>query len=110
MTIQIGLLAFPGVQQLDLTAPYEVFASLPGAQVHVVAASLEPVRSATGLTILPTVTRDACPRLDVVCVPGGAGVNPLMRDEATLEFLRAQAASARYLTSVCTGALVLGAA
>ena len=110
MTLQIGLLAFPGVQQLDLTAPYEVFASLPGVEVHVVAASREPVRSATGLVLVPTTTIAECPALDVICIPGGVGVNALMRDEAILAFVRGQAARARYVTSVCTGALVLGAA
>ncbi len=110
MTIQIGILIFPRVQQLDLTGPYEVLASLPGTAMHLVARSLEPVRSATGLMLTPTTTFQDCPRLDVVCVPGGAGINPLLRDAETLAFLRRQAAEARYITSVCTGALVLGAA
>lgn len=110
MTIQIGILIFPRVQQLDLTGPYEVLASLPGTAMHLVARSLEPVRSATGLMLTPTTTFQDCPRLDVVCVPGGAGINPLLRDAETLDFLRHQAADARYITSVCTGALVLGAA
>jgi cyclohexyl-isocyanide hydratase len=110
MPLQIGLLAFPGVQQLDLTAPYEVFVSMPDATVHIVAETLDPVRSATGLVLMPTMRRADCPALDVICVPGGIGVNALMRDEATLTFLRAQAETARYVTSVCTGALVLGAA
>lgn len=108
--LQIGLLTFPGVQQLDLTAPYEVFVAIPGARVHLVAAEPGPVTSATGLILMPTVTMAACPALDVVCVPGGIGVNALMRDAPTLAFLRRQAEHARYVTSVCTGALVLGAA
>jgi cyclohexyl-isocyanide hydratase len=66
--------------------------------------------SSTGLRLEPNATFDDCPQLDVVCVPGGAGINPLLVDEATLEFLRRQARSARFVTSVCTGALVLGAA
>ncbi|WP_375465248.1 DJ-1/PfpI family protein [uncultured Methylobacterium sp.] len=110
MTIRIGLLVFPRVQQLDLTAPYEVFASLPGAEVHLVGASLDTVASATGLPLTPTTTFAACPNLDVLCVPGGIGVNALMRDEAALAFVRARGERARYVTSVCTGALVLGAA
>ena len=110
MPLQIGLLAFPGVQQLDLTAPFEVFASLPDADVHVVAASLEPLRSATGLMLTPTLTCDSCPPLDVICIPGGIGVNALMEDAAMLAFVRRQAQGARYVTSVCTGALVLAAA
>lgn len=110
MTLEIGLLTFPNVQQLDLTAPYEVFAGIPGARIHLVAAGLDPVTSATGLVLTPTTRLADCPRLDVLCVPGGVGVNALMRDEGVLGFVRAQAEHARYLTSVCTGALVLGAA
>ncbi len=110
MTLQIGLLVFPRVQQLDLTGPYEVFASLPGSAVHLVWKTKEPVTSATGLLLVPTTTYADCPPLDVLCVPGGAGVNALMQDQDALEFIRRQATSARYVTSVCTGALVLGAA
>ncbi|CAO4175070.1 DJ-1/PfpI family protein [Methylorubrum aminovorans] len=110
MTVDIGFLAFPRVQQLDLTGPYEVLAMVPGARVHLVAKTRDPLASATGLVLTPTVTFTECPTLDVICVPGGGGVNPLMEDGETLDFLRRQAAGARYLTSVCTGALVLGAA
>ncbi|MBK3404690.1 DJ-1/PfpI family protein [Methylorubrum populi] len=110
MTIEIGFIIFPRVQQLDLTGPYEVLAMVPGARVHLVAKTPEPVATATGLVLTPTVSFAECPALDVVCVPGGSGVNPLMEDAETLGFLRRQAEGARYLTSVCTGALVLGAA
>lgn len=110
MSIQIGLIVFPLVQQLDLTGPYEVFASLPGAEVHLVAQMLAPVTSSTGLQLFPTASFEDCPRLDVLCVPGGAGINALLRDEATLAFIKRTADEARYVTSVCTGALVLGAA
>lgn len=110
MTLQIGFLLFPRVQQLDLTGPYEVFASLPDARVHLVAQSSGPVTTATGLVLIPTTTFAGCPALDVLCVPGGTGVNDLLRDAETLGFVRRQAAGSRYVTSVCTGALVLGAA
>jgi cyclohexyl-isocyanide hydratase len=110
VTLQIGLLAFPNVQQLDLTAPYEVFAMIPGATVHLVAAGLDPLASATGLVLTPTVRMADCPVLDVLCVPGGVGVNALMTDQGVLAFVREQAKTARFVTSVCTGALVLGAA
>ena len=110
MTLHIGILAFPGVQQLDLTGPYEVFASIPGAQVHLVWKNRSPVTSATGLVLTPTMTLAECPALDVLCVPGGGGINALLRDAEVLDFLRSQAARARYVSSVCTGALVLGAA
>ena len=108
--MQIGILVFPKVQQLDLTGPYEVLAALPGAQVHLVWKDLAPIASATGLELRPTTSFATCPALDVVCVPGGAGINPLLHDTETLDFLRRQAEGARYVTSVCTGALVLGAA
>ena len=110
MPVQIGILLFPRVQQLDLTGPYEVFVSLPDTMVHLVWKDLLPITSATGLILQPTMTFADCPQLDVVCVPGGAGINPLLHDTDTLNFLRNQAAGARYVTSVCTGALVLGAA
>jgi cyclohexyl-isocyanide hydratase len=106
----IGLLVFPNVQQLDLTGPYEVFASLPGAVVRLVWKTGEKVTASTGLELQPDTTFADCPPLDVLCVPGGAGVNALLEDAETLAFLRRQAERARYVTSVCTGALVLGAA
>lgn len=108
--IHIGLVLFPRLTQLDLTGPFEVFARVPNAKVHLVWKSLEPITSDVGLQILPTVTFDACPDLDVVCVPGGPGMNALLEDETVLAFLRRQGVQARYVTSVCTGALVLGAA
>ncbi len=106
--MDIGFLVFPRVQQLDLTGPYEVLASW--AQVRLVAKNLDPVASASGLRLTPDVTFADCPQLDVICVPGGDGINALLGDEETLGFLRRQAAGARFVTSVCTGALVLGAA
>ena len=110
MTLHIGFLLFPGVQQLDLTGPHDVFASLPDARVHLVWKDLAPLKSSSGLTLTPDTTFDSCPALDVICVPGGAGVGDLMEDAWTLAFLRDQAGHARFVTSVCTGALVLGAA
>ena len=110
MTLQIGFLLFPNIQQLDLTGPYDVLASLPDVKVHLIWKDLAPVTASTGLVLLPTTTFDDCPQLDVLCVPGGGGVGPLMEDEQTLDFIRRQAAGARYITSVCTGSLVLGAA
>jgi cyclohexyl-isocyanide hydratase len=110
MSIEIGFLVFPQVQQLDLTGPYEVLASLKGAAIRLVSKSLDPVVSSTGLLLAPNTTFATCPSLDVFCVPGGVGVNALLEDAETLAFVRRQAASARYVTSVCTGALVLGAA
>jgi cyclohexyl-isocyanide hydratase len=110
MALQIGFLLFPQVQQLDLTGPYDVLASLPDVQVHLIWKDLVPVTASTGLVLKPTITFDDCPDLDVICIPGGGGVGPLMEDEQTLEFIKRQAAQAKYVTSVCTGSLVLGAA
>jgi len=110
MTLHIGFLLFPKVQQLDLTGPYDVLASLPDARIHLIWKDLAPITSSTGLIFTPTTTFEDCPPLDVICIPGGAGVGPLMEDAETLSFIVRQAAQARYVTSVCTGSLVLGAA
>ncbi|RFU49603.1 DJ-1/PfpI family protein [Paraburkholderia sp. DHOC27] len=110
MTLQIGFLVFPEVQQLDLTGPHDVLASLPGATAHLVWKTTEPVRSSNGLVLTPSTTYQDCPPLDVICVPGGGGVTHLLQDAETIAFIQKQAASARYVTSVCTGAIVLGAA
>jgi len=110
MTLHIGFLLFPKVQQLDLTGPYDVLASLPDARIHLIWKDLAPITSSTGLVFTPTTTFEDCPPLDVICIPGGAGVGPLMEDAETLSFIVRQAAQARYVTSVCTGSLVLGAA
>lgn len=110
MSLSFGILVFPQVQQLDLTGPYEVFASAKGAQVHLIWKDTAPLKAATGLTLTPTTTFAGCPPLDVLCVPGGSGVNALLQDETVLAFLRERAGQVRYLTSVCTGSLVLGMA
>jgi cyclohexyl-isocyanide hydratase len=108
--LRFGILCFPDVQQLDLTAPYELFASAGDTDVRLVWKDLEPIRSSTGLWLKPDITFAAAPAFDVLCIPGGKGVNPLLRDEETLAFIRRQASGARFVTSVCTGALLLGAA
>ena len=108
--LTIGLLLFPEMTQLDMTGPYEVFVSLPRTTVHLVWKTLDPVTAGGGLRMLPTTTLAACPKLDVICVPGGPGQVALMQDAEVLEFLRKQAETSRFVTSVCTGSLVLGAA
>ena len=110
MRFQIGLLLFPNLTQLDMTGPYEVFTKFPDSDVHLVWKTLDPVKAGGGMQLLPSTTFADCPQLDLICVPGGAGMNPLLNDEETLDFVRRQAAGARYVTSVCTGSLVLGAA
>jgi cyclohexyl-isocyanide hydratase len=108
--LQIGLLLFPKVTQLDFTGPLQVFSRLPGAKIHLIWKRIEPVPSDSVLMLTPTMTFADCPQLDVICVPGGAGADDLINDEETLDFLRRQAKAAKYITSVCTGSLVLGAA
>jgi cyclohexyl-isocyanide hydratase len=108
--LQIGLVMFPKVTQLDMTGPLQVFAALPGAKPHLIWKRIEPVASDSVLTLTPTTTFADCPQLDVICVPGGAGTNDMVNDEEMLIFLRKQAEGTKYITSVCTGSLVLGAA
>ncbi|WP_300530220.1 DJ-1/PfpI family protein [Maricaulis sp.] len=109
-TFNIGFLLFPNLTQLDFTGPLQVLSRLPGAKVHLVAKTLEPVQTDCGPFILPSITLEQCPDLDLICVPGGFGVDDAMRDPQTLAFLRRQGAQAKYITSVCTGAFILGAA
>jgi cyclohexyl-isocyanide hydratase len=108
--LQIGLVIFPHVTQLDFTGPLQVFSRVPGAKVHLIWKRIEPVASDTVLTLTPTITFSDCPQLDVICVPGGLGTDDMVNDEEMIAFLRRQAGGARYITSVCTGSLVLGAA
>ena len=110
MTTRIAMLLFPNLTQLDLTAPYEVLARLPQAEISLVWKSLDPIMSGGGLRLLPNATlADAAPA-DVLFVPGGIGLVSLLQDAQVLEFVRRQAESARYVTAVCTGSLLLGAA
>jgi cyclohexyl-isocyanide hydratase len=104
------MVLFPGLNQLDLTGPYEVFSRIPGATVKLLAETLAPVRSEWGLTITPDHVFADVGALDILCVPGGWGVNEQLENESLLDFLRVQGAHARCVTSVCSGALLLGAA
>ena len=106
----IGFVIFPNLTQLDFTGPLQVLNRLPDSTTYIVAKSLDPVPSDCGLSLMPTTTFQACPRLDLICVPGGFGVVKAMTDPETIDFVRRQAEGARYVTSVCTGAFVLGAA
>jgi cyclohexyl-isocyanide hydratase len=108
--LQIGMLLYPFLTQLDLTGPFEVFSRMSNVRVHLLSKTLEQVKSDGGLMLQPTMTLAECPALDVLFVPGGAGVVAVMEDAAVLEFLAHQGATAYYVTSVCTGSLVLGAA
>src|ERR1700737_5524070 len=108
--LQIGLVLFPRVTQLDFTGPLQVFSSVPGAKVHLIWKRIEPVASDSVMMLMPTISFADCPQLDVICVPGGFGTDDMVNDEEVLDFLRRQSVGAKYVTSVCTGSLVLGAA
>ena len=107
---RIGFLLFDDLTQLDFTGPLQVLNRIPGASIYLVAKAAGPVRTDCGPFILADTGFGDCPQLDLICVPGGWGVDAAMEDEATLAFLRRQAANAQFITSVCTGAFVLGAA
>lgn len=107
---RIGLLVYPDMNALDVIGPAEIFAGSVLAETHLVWKTTAPVRTSGGWDLVPTLSFTDAPQFDVICVPGGSGQIALMEDEETLEFIRRQAATARYVTSVCTGALVLGAA
>lgn len=101
---------FDNVTQLDFTGPAQFLCRMPGAKVHVVAEEMAPVMTDVGFGIMPTVTFDDCPQADLLCVPGGLGVAPALSDARLIDFVRQQAASAHWVTSVCTGAFILGRA
>ena len=107
----VGFVIFPDLTQLDFTGPLQVLARLPRSATHIVAKSEAPVSSDCGLGLVPTHTFASCPPLDLICVPGGVnGVIGAIGDRETVEFVRRQALAAKYVTSVCTGAFVLGVA
>ena len=108
--LQIGSLLFEGLDQIDLTGPFEVLAQIPNATYRLYAKTTEPVRDMRGLRLTPDAALGDAPQLDVLHVPGGIGQQALMEDAAVLDWLRRQAAGARCVFSVCTGALVCGAA
>jgi cyclohexyl-isocyanide hydratase len=109
--LNVGFVIFPQLTQLDFTGPQQVLARLPQSAMHIVAKTAAPVPSDSGLGLVPTHTFENCPRLDLICVPGGnAGVVQAMADQQTIEFVRRQSGTAKYVTSVCTGAFILGVA
>ena len=109
---EIAMLVYPKLTALDLIGPQYAFASIMGANVSLVAKTLEPVVSDTGISINPNLTFQTCPHnLDVLFVPGGSyGTTAAMTHAATLDFVRDRGSRATWVTSVCTGSMVLGAA
>ncbi len=110
-SFNVGFVIFPNLTQLDFTGPLQVLSRLPNAAVHIASKSAAPVPSDCGLGLVPTHTFADCPQFDLICVPGGAqGVVDAMGDRQTVDFVRQQASGSTYVTSVCTGAFILGAA
>ncbi len=108
--MNIVFVLYPNLTQLDFTGPLQVLSRLPGASVHLAAKTLEPVSTDAVLKIPPTVTFADCPPADLLCIPGGFGVNDAINDAVLMDFVKCEGARAKYVTSVCTGAFVLGAA
>ncbi len=108
--LQIGCFIFPRQDQIDFTGPFEVLSRIPDATVYVIAKEKAPFRDMKGLILTPEMTIAEAPALDLLVVPGGFGQEALMEDEAVLSFIRRQAESGGYVYSVCTGALLCGAA
>lgn len=109
--INIGFLIYPGVVQLDVMGAYQVLAFPPHGKIHLIGQTLEPIVSNEGLIITPTVTLDNCPTLDVICVPGGGMEQvAVMQERAILKFLQQTSSTVKYITSICTGSLILAKA
>ncbi|CDN47285.1 Cyclohexyl-isocyanide hydratase [Neorhizobium galegae bv. orientalis str. HAMBI 540] len=107
---EIGFVLFAGLTQLDLTGPWEVLTRLPNTRCHLLAEGRAPVRSASGLSIVPSMLLEECGQLDIVVVPGGPGHLDAMQDERLLSFLKRQEPGCQFLMAACTGTLVLAAA
>jgi cyclohexyl-isocyanide hydratase len=108
--LQIGSLLFEGLDQIDLTGPFEVLAQIPNSTYRIFAKTADPVRDLHGLRLTPDASLAEAPQLDLLHVPGGFGQEALMEDEEVLGWIQRQAAGARCVFSVCTGALLCGAA
>jgi cyclohexyl-isocyanide hydratase len=108
--MHIVFVLFDNVTQLDFTGPVQFLSRLPGAVVHVVSKDGAAVTTDCGFSILPSAGFADCPQADILCVPGGHGVRDAIADTAIVDFVRQQAKGADYITSVCTGAFILGAA
>ena len=108
--LSVAFLLFPNVTQLDLTGPAQVLSRLGNAKIDLVWKSRDPVMTDAGFAILPTATFADISQADILCVPGGVGVTDVMMDEAAMAWVRQIGTSAQWVTSVCTGSLILGAA
>jgi cyclohexyl-isocyanide hydratase len=108
--LTIGCLIFSMMDQIDFTGPFEVLSRLPDATIHVLAKTKDPIHDVKGLILTPEMTIAETPALDVLVVPGGFGQQALMNDDEVLPLIQDQAESGRWVFSICTGALLCGAA
>ena len=106
----IGFVLFPNLTLLDLVGPLQILSRVPGTKTHVIAQSYDPVPSDCGLSQVPTATFADSPALDMICVPGGYGVSQAIVNDELMSYVKRQSEGAQYVTSVCTGAFVLGVA
>jgi cyclohexyl-isocyanide hydratase len=108
--INIVFVLFPEITQLDFTGPAQFLARIPGACLYTAAETLDPLRTDSGFSVMPNTRFESCPQADVLCVPGGFGVESAISRTPLVHFVRTQARQARWVTSVCTGAFILGTA
>ncbi len=108
--IDIVFPLFDNVTQLDFSGPAQFLSRLPGAKIHVAAQTVAPVATDCGFSIMPNIAFADCPQASIICVPGGMGVAAALENKPLIEFVRMQSGGAAWVTSVCTGAFILGAA
>ena len=108
--MQIAFLLFPGLTQLDMTGPAQFLSLMPGATMDLVWKNTEPVMTDAGFAIQPTASFADVGHVDILCIPGGVGVSEVMNDDEAMAWIRQVGAEAEWVTSVCTGSLILGAA
>ena len=109
MTVKAGFFIFDQMQLLDFAAPYDAFSSTPEIEVSLIGETLKPITTTSGLSFQPDHDISTILPLDVLCIPGGNGVNRFLNNEPVLDFIRKEANEVRFLTSICTGSLILGA-
>ena len=109
-SFRIGFLVYPDVTMLDFAGPAQILSQIPGATVDLIWKDSSPIKTDAQIEVIPTTSLDECPQLDLLCIPGGTGQAGIMDDEKILAFVQAQAEKAKYVTSVCSGSLLLAKA
>lgn len=108
--LSVAFLVFPNITQLDMTGPAQILSRLGNTSIHLVWKNKQPVATDAGFNLLPSTSFDELTHVDILCVPGGLGTMDLIEDQETLDWVRKIGNTAQWVTSVCTGSLVLGAA